>query len=90
MQERKSMQLKFCPYYTTLPQVVGYLKKFTKKTPKYHASQDGGVFKNFEKKIRKLPRNLELWGIIRTKISSLLRVPCNSKWSGTRKSEKVG
>jgi len=61
-----------------------------KKPQKYHASQDGGVFKKFEKKIRTLPRNLELWGIIRTKISSLLRVPRNSKWSGTKKSEKVG
>jgi len=43
------MQQKFCPYYTTLPQVVGYLKKILKKTQKYPASQDGGVFKIFEK-----------------------------------------
>jgi len=31
MQKRKLMQQKFCHYYTTLPQVVGYLKNFKKK-----------------------------------------------------------
>jgi len=56
------MQLKFCPYYTTLPQVVGYLKKFTKKTPKYHASQDGGVFKKFEKKYKETTPQLGVVG----------------------------
>jgi len=53
------------PQGTTQPQVVGYLK-FKKKTPKYLANKDGGVFKKFEKKIKKLPRNLELQDIIRT------------------------
>ena len=32
MQKRKSMQLKFCPYYTTQLQVAWYLKKKLKKT----------------------------------------------------------
>jgi len=48
MQKRKPMHQKFCSYYTTLPQVVGYLK-FKKKTQKYLASQDEVVFKIFKK-----------------------------------------
>jgi len=31
MQERKSIHLKFCPYYTTQPQVAWYLIFFLKK-----------------------------------------------------------
>ena len=83
------MQQKFCSYYTTLPQVVGYLNFFKKKTQKYHASQDGVVFKIFEKILRKVPRKTKWSGIIRTKILSLLRVPRKTKQSGTKKSEKV-
>jgi len=50
MQKRKPMQ-HFCPYYTTLPQVVGYLKfKKKKQTRKYPANQSRGVFKIFKKK----------------------------------------
>ena len=88
MQKRKPMQ-QFCPYYTPQVQVEGYLKFFFKKTRKYPTTPSRGVFKIFEKKIGKYPASPRE-GYNKDKNSSFFRVPSNSKWIGTRKSEKVG
>lgn len=52
---------------------------FFLKNPKNTTQVKMGYLKNSKKKIKKLPPNLELWGIMRTKISSLLRVPRSFK-----------
>jgi len=59
---------KFCPYYTTLPQVVGYLKFRRRKTQKYHASQDVVVVKNLEKKYKETTPQLGVVGYNKDKI----------------------
>jgi len=58
----------------------------------YPATPNRGVFKFFFKKYENTPQ-LQIEGYLKfskKKISSLFRVPRNSKWRGTRKSEKVG
>jgi len=79
---------KFCPYYTPQLQVEGYLN-FLKKIRKYPATPSRGVFKIFEKKKKNTPQ-VQVAGYNKDKISSLFRVPRNSKWRGIRKSKKVG
>jgi len=67
----------------------GVFKFFLKKTRKYPATPSRGVFKIFEKKKENTPQ-VQVEGYNKDKISSLFRVPRNSKWRGTGKSEKVG
>jgi len=50
MQERKSMQLKFCSYYTTLPLVVGYLNLFKKNPVNTTQVKMEGYLKKFKNK----------------------------------------
>jgi len=62
--------------YHSIPS-CGVFKIYKKKTQKYHASQDGVVFKIFEKILGKVPRKTKWSGIIRTKFLS--RIPRKTK-----------
>jgi len=79
----------FCPYYTPQVQVEEYLNFFKKKHENTPQLQVEGYLKFSKKKKENTPQ-VQVEGYNKDKISSLFRVPRNSKWRGTGKSEKVG